>query len=185
MARIKYNVITHGVSGKLGDLVVFMQRYGKTFIGKIPSRTNVVTEDQLKVREAFGKAVKYAKAAMKNQALRTMYEQRAEGGVTAFNLAFVDFYKPPVIDEINTSAYTGIAGSLIKVKATDDNLVTGVELTVIGSGGNVLETGAAMLNADGEWEYATRFGNPDLADTQIKVVAKDHPGNMTEMVKDL
>ena len=34
MAESKNNIITHGLSGKIGDLIVFSQRDGKTFAAK-------------------------------------------------------------------------------------------------------------------------------------------------------
>ena len=37
MAKSNNNVITHGLSGKVGDIIVFSQRGGKTIISKAPS----------------------------------------------------------------------------------------------------------------------------------------------------
>ena len=36
MAKQTNNVVTHGLSGKVGDLLVFRQRAGKTVVGKAP-----------------------------------------------------------------------------------------------------------------------------------------------------
>ena len=36
MAKQSNNVVTHGLSGKVGDLLVFSQRAGKTVVGKAP-----------------------------------------------------------------------------------------------------------------------------------------------------
>jgi hypothetical protein len=36
MARSSHNVVVHNLSGKVGDLLVFRQRHGKTFVRKYP-----------------------------------------------------------------------------------------------------------------------------------------------------
>lgn len=36
MAESKNNIVTHGLSGKVGDLLVFSQRNGKTIVSKAP-----------------------------------------------------------------------------------------------------------------------------------------------------
>jgi len=36
MAESKNNIITHGLSGKVGDLIVFSQRNGKTIVSRAP-----------------------------------------------------------------------------------------------------------------------------------------------------
>src|SRR5437870_225150 len=107
MAKLIYNVVSHGVSGKIGDLVVFTQRHGKTFIGKVPRRKDKRSQSQLAVREKFVRAVVYAKASMKDPSVKALYEPRAKDGVIPFNLAIADFFTAPVIEDIITSGYTG------------------------------------------------------------------------------
>ena len=51
MAKSRNNIVTHGMSGKIGDLLVFRQRFGKTIVGKIPNRTAEATEGQNAVKE--------------------------------------------------------------------------------------------------------------------------------------
>jgi len=47
MAESKNNIITHGLSGKVGDLIVFSQRNGKTFVSKAPrKKTKEDTKNQ-------------------------------------------------------------------------------------------------------------------------------------------
>ena len=36
MAESKNNIVSHGLSGKVGDLLVFSQRNGKTVVSKVP-----------------------------------------------------------------------------------------------------------------------------------------------------
>jgi hypothetical protein len=186
MAKSKRNVITHGLSGMVGDLVVFSQRHGETILGKIPFNSGKVTPDQQVVREKFQKAVSYANASLKNPAIKALYERRAGKGVTSFNLAIADFFAAPVISEIITSAYTGAAGSRIEVHATDDTKVTEVKLSIIATDGSAVEEGAAQQDADtGYWFYTATAANASLAGSKITVVAKDLPGNTTPAEKVL
>lgn len=184
MARSRHNVITHGLTGKVGDLVLFSQRFGKTIMGKIPILTAEPSEKQLAVREKFLKAVKYASAALKDPASKAMYALKAGGGITTFNLAVVDFFTPPVISEINTTAYTGIAGSHIDVLATDDTRVQSVKCSITNAGGQPIEEGLAVQDAvTGRWLYASTVVNANLAGTKITVVATDLPGNAATEIK--
>ena len=52
MAKQGYNVVTHGTSGKIGDLLVFRQRDGKTIISKIPQKRK---KDGLWISKTVGK----------------------------------------------------------------------------------------------------------------------------------
>ncbi len=49
MAESKNNIITHGLSGKVGDLIVFSQRNGKTIVSKAPK--DKTAEDSQKQKD--------------------------------------------------------------------------------------------------------------------------------------
>jgi hypothetical protein len=180
MASVKYNVVTHGVSGKVGDLLIFSQRFGKTIIGKIPLNSGKLSDKQRLAREKFLKAVAYAKSSMADPALRAIYEQNAGEGVTAANRAVADFFSMPVISGITLSNYTGMAGDKIEVQATDDTKVTEVLVRIEAADGSLIEEGSAMQQQDSDkWVYAATAGNPSLSGTKITATAKDLPGNST------
>jgi hypothetical protein len=180
MAISNRNVITHGLSGKVGDLVLFSQRFGATVMGKIPVRKKEPTARQLAVQEKFRLAAAYAKACLLDPQRKAIYAQRAGGGVTAFNLAFSDFHYAPVINDIIVAAYTGLPGSTIGVQATDDTKVTDVTVSITNPSGTLLEEGPAALNPEnGHWIYTTTMANATLAGSKVSVTVKDIPGNMT------
>ena len=180
MANSERNVIVHGLSGKVGDLVIFSRRHGKTILGKIPLRTGKVSADQKAAREKFLKAVSYAKTSLRDPDIKALYAQKAGGGVTPFNLAIGDFFTPPVIVDIITAAYNGTAGSKIEVHATDDTKVTGVNVSILAADGSVIEEGVAVEDAEsGFWFYTTTVLNASLSGSKITVAAKDLPGNST------
>jgi hypothetical protein len=184
MAKFKYNPITHGLSGNFADLMIFIQRHGKTFLGKIPARSGKVSPDQEAIRVKFNQAAKYAKSCIKNPDTKALYAQKAGGGVTPFNLAFADFFTPPVVDNILTNGYTGVVGSRVEVQATDDTKVTGVHVSLSAANGTLIEEGAAVQDADtDQWVYTARVTNASLPGTKIVAVATDLPGNTTSAEK--
>jgi hypothetical protein len=178
MAKVKYNVVTHGITGKVGDLLQFSQRFGKTIIGKIAARSNKVTEEQALVREKFRQAAAYAKSAIDDPGLKEVYNLRAVGDISAYNLAFKDFFVPPTVTAVNTSAYDGSIGSPITITATDDTKVVEVKVQIFDSNANMLEEGSATQQVDGDtWIYTASTFNNNLSDGRIMVVARDMPGN--------
>jgi len=184
MARSRNNVITHGLSGKVGDLVLFSQRFGQTFMGKIPIQTGKTSSIQRAVRDKFQLAVKYARRCLQNPALKELYAQRAGGGVTAFNLALADFFIAPVIADIITGGYTGTAGSQIEVQVTDDTKVKTVSISIIAADGTLIEEGAALQEpGTDQWLYTATVTNPLLTGSKVKAVATDLPGNFTREEK--
>jgi hypothetical protein len=46
MAKQEGNVVTHGLSGKIGDLLLFRQVGGKTIVSEIPEQSKTASEKQ-------------------------------------------------------------------------------------------------------------------------------------------
>jgi hypothetical protein len=184
MAESKNNAVTKGASGKFADIMVFSQRYGRTFLGKVPVNTSKPSTDQLAVREKFLKAVKYARFSLQDQSIKPLYAQRAGGGTTAFNLAIADFFSAPVVNEINASGYAGAAGDKIIVQATDDTKVTEVKLRIEAADGSLLEEGAVVQDGESEnWRYTATVANPAMPGSKLIAEAKDLPGNLVTLEK--
>ena len=61
MAQSKNNIITHRLSGKVGDLLVFRNRAGKTIVAFTPrARTGEPSDGQKRQQKRFQEAVVYA-----------------------------------------------------------------------------------------------------------------------------
>ena len=122
---------------------------------------------------------------MRSQEIKALYA----GGVTitktaAFRVAMSDYLNPPKIHYIRARNYTGKAGDLITVKATDDFRVVRVEVKVYNCEGKVIEKGDAV-NVKLKpfmWRYKTTLDNPKVAGSMIKARAFDRPGNEVEAV---
>jgi hypothetical protein len=181
MARSKNNVVTHGLSGKVGDMLVFSQRNGKTIVSKIPNRTAPQSDAQIQHLQKFQEAVIYAKSVMADPTTKAAYAAKAQGGVTAYNVAVADLLNAPNIESINLSAYTGKIGDKIIIRATDDFKVTKVTVTITNADNSLVEKGEAVLSANGlDWVYTAATVNADLSGDKIVVQAFDLPGNLTE-----
>lgn len=180
MARVNYNVVTHGVSGKIGDLLQFRQRNGRTIIAKIAARSGKFTPAQQQVQEKFRMATAYAKSAIKNPAIREIYESRAAGGVTPYNLALKDFFNPPVISGVDLTAYIGDVGNPISVSATDDTRLVDVTVQIFDDSDNLLEAGAAIQQGEQDvWIYMATTSNSLPSGSRVVVEVRDLPGNKT------
>ncbi|TCN60149.1 hypothetical protein D0809_09455 [Flavobacterium circumlabens] len=184
MAESKNNIITHGLSGKVGDIIVFSQRGSKTIVSKAPKeRTGEPTEKQKKQIAKFQEATIYAKAALQEAATKAIYEKGAnpEKNISAYNVAVADMLGAPKIEEIDLSQYKGKKGDTISVKVTDDFKVVAVKVLIENADGTLVEEGNAKISANGlDWIYTATKENDDLTGDKITIQATDLPDNLTE-----
>jgi hypothetical protein len=181
MAESKNNVITHGLSGKFGDLVVFRQRAGKTLATKAPgSRETAPSQAQQNVRQRFQRAAIYGKSVLANPTAKQAYAAAAANGQSAYNVAFADFFHAPDIAQVDLSGYTGQAGEPIRIKVTDDFKVKTVKVQIHNEDGTLVEEGQATQLGDGpDWTYTTTSSNPSIIGDKITIIATDNPDNLT------
>ena len=91
MAKQKNNVVTYGLSGKIGDLLVFRQVAGKTVVAKMPQQSGKVSDKQKEHRKRFQQAVIYAKTAMSSPETGEQYRAGAKKGQVPISI------HPPII----------------------------------------------------------------------------------------
>ena len=179
MATSKNNVVTHGLSGKVGDLLVFSQRKGKTIVSRVPRRSGIFTAGQVAQQEKFAMAANYAKAAVQDPILKPGYEAKAEAdGLTSYNVAVADYLNAPEIHSVITSGYTGTIGNNILIRATDDFEVESVIVRIEKADGTIIEEGNAVIKPF-HWEYSATVANPSIAGCKIIITAFDIPQNET------
>jgi hypothetical protein len=166
----------------VGDLLTFIQRHGKTYIGKIRQKSDgTVTPKQQEARDKFLAASRYAKGVLNDPEKLAIYKEKTEPGITPFNLALADFISVPEVSGFDTTLYTGAIGGIIRITATDDNMVTEVRVRITSAAGATLEEGLAVLNAETQtFDYTATVANGVLAGSKITAFAKDLPGNVTE-----
>jgi phosphoketolase len=184
MAESKNNYVMYGMSGKLGKLLIFRQRAGKTFAMAVPNRSASFTEEQLEIQSKFKEAASWARGILKNAENRKFYSSQATGGQSAFNMAIADWFTDPEIKEIDTTDYTGVTGSVIKVLVADIIKVQSVKVSITTASGTLVEEGSAVFDADSQqWLYVAIQNNASPAGSIIKVTATDKPGNSHSLEK--
>jgi len=183
MAKVGKNIVTTGMTGKMGDLIVFRLSGGQTIVATKPFKSHVeLTQAQKVQQRKFQHAVLYGKSIFSNPALKAQYQAKANEKESAYNVAVADFLNAPDIDEIDVSNYTGQAGSTIRVSVTDDFMVTGVQVEIYTDDGELVETGDAVQDANlSDWLFTATVSNGSIAGDKIVIKAYDLPGNLTQM----
>lgn len=182
MATIKDNIAMKGMSGKLGDILVYRQRGGKTIVSKTPTKTAKMTDKQLAHAQKFKAASTYAKNALLDPTLKDLYtaEAKKRNIANAYNMALADYLKSPVINNIDHSGYTGgTTGEKIITEVEDNFKVIKVSVKIVAKDKSTLEEGEATLS-NGKWKYATTSLNATLQGTKIIISATDRPNNTTK-----
>jgi len=183
MAFVKSNIFTKGASGTVGDMMNFRVRKGKTVIAvKRGPSTKPPTAEQQETNERFITASLYAQDAMKDPAIKALYQKAAKGGQTAYNVALRDAMNPPVIDGVDISGYKGTVGDLIAVKARDVITPASVKVAIFSETGVLLEQGDAVIKTNDRrfWIYTVTTANAALTGTRVVATATDLPGNEAE-----
>jgi hypothetical protein len=187
MAVSKKNIIIEGLSGKIGNLVFRRRKTdGKVFVAVPPSpHRTAPTGEKKRMNDKFKRAVLYGKSVIANPATKALYAQSISGGQTAFNLAVADFLNAPVIEEIDVSSYTGKAGSVIRIKATDNFKVASVLVKIADADGTQIEVGEAVMDKGDElyWHYIAAEDNNRVVGSRVIVTASDMPRNETVQEK--
>lgn len=183
MAKSRNNVVTHGLSGKVGNMLVFKQLNGNTIVANPPRKNNrQLSEKQAAHTQRFAEAIIYAKAAMSIPETKLAYAAVTTVGITPFNVAMADKMRAPEIQEVNLDAYTGKPSDVIVVKATDDFKVTQVTVEIQHADGSLVEKGDAVFSETGlEWQYKAVSNNNAVQGCKVIARAMDLPGNVTEL----
>jgi hypothetical protein len=189
MAHSNNSVVTGKFSGSLGNEIVFRSWDGKTVVAKSPGpRTGEATPAQVKTKEKFLFASRYAKAVMNNPdpSLAEAYAMTLKPRQNLYSRIMQDFLTQPVVSEIKSTGYTGAPGGKITVRATDDFRVTGVRVEIYAPGGALLEGGNAVQDLNGlDWTYTALQNQGQVVGTRIKAIATDVPGNEGTLEKTL
>ena len=185
MAKVRNNLVIHGLSGMLGkQLVVRAKKNGSFVVAAAPRRgAGPPSDAQKQQRERFRQALLYAKGA---QAREEYQEAAAARGQSARNVAVADFMRPPEIRAIDLSGYDGAPEQTIRITAVDDVKVNTVGILIATEDGNLVEKGSAIASAnDGTlWTYTTTAAAPHSA-VKIVVDVADLAGHVTEKTEAL
>jgi hypothetical protein len=175
MAKVILNGPATVFRGKIGNMIFRQMPNGTIVVSSAPPKLTGRHKKRAKLKRStkqkaqnsrFKDAVWYAKAAQ----IQPIYAELAAVRPmnTAYSLALGDYLKPPVIHRIER------AEGCIWVEASDNIMVTRVQITVLDQDGGVLEKGEAVQGEGDWWKFASQAeGKTILAE------AWDLPGNMT------
>ena len=186
MPKFNQNKRKTDLSAMLSGSVVLTTWHGRTVVSQKPpppKRTKNSPGQQESI-DRFRRAHEYAEGVLKSDEKKALYAKGIKAQKTsAHAVAFQDYLTPPVIHYIRVYNYTGKAGDVITVKATDDFRVEGVKIRILDSKGEVLEKGNAERYPRKPfiWKYATTVANKNFKGTTFEVTAIDIPGNETVM----
>ena len=167
MAQVTDNLITEGLSGKLGRRLVFRHmKDGRTILATRPDYTDHEwTADQRTHHSRFQQAAAYARVASKTNPL---YAELARGTAkNAYNLALSDWFHAPVIHGVTRQ------DGRICIDVTDNVQVAKVLITILDEEGGTVAQGQAVWVEDDRWEYETSTVG------KVLVEAFDLAGNAT------
>jgi len=177
MPKLEMDPPYRHVRGRIGGLVYMRGRNGTTNIARARRADAPLSPAQQAFREQFIAAAAYAKAAIVDPVLGPRYAAAAEAaGQQPYPLAVADFLKKPVVEAIDPSAYHGVIGDVIAVRAVDDFEVTGVAVAIRDGTDTVLEQGAAVL-VNGQWHYTATTAIAAGTAVTIAAMASDQPGH--------
>jgi hypothetical protein len=167
------------LSGLLGEIITVRKVNGHIVITNRPKRVAPKpTGKQPAIRSNFYDAAKYANRQTANPETNALYATRiTRKKRSSYLVALADYLNKPKVRSIDTSDYDGSIGCNLIVDATDDFMVTRVEIRITGPGGKVIEKGEAQTENDGHhlWTYKTTIANPNLKGTIIRAKAFDMP----------
>jgi hypothetical protein len=174
MAQVKNNQFVKGVSGRLGEDLVYRQVGDQTIVTKRGVITGAPTARQSAIRNRFAEATQFASVAIEHPATSVEYKLMAEvqGLKSAYIAAVADFLTEPEISTVYTSRYMGKIGDVIIIKPKHLYKIVALTVTILKPDGSVLETGAAVAN-ELKWRYTATVNNANVAGSKVRVVAKD------------
>ncbi|MBS1977434.1 MAG: hypothetical protein JST46_08685 [Bacteroidetes bacterium] len=190
MAKFNKNNTDMDISALTGNSVVVTTWHGRTVYSKKPSppkREHNSQKQQTSI-DRFKAAHYYAEQALKSEEKKALYAKGVKKGKTSAHMvAFQDFLTPPVIHYIRAYDYGGNVGDEITIKASDDFRVETVSIKIHDGEGKLLEQGNAERypRKPQIWKYKTTVANPSLKGTTVHALAKDLPGNKTQMKAEI
>lgn len=148
MATVRNNLLVSGLSGMLGNTIVFKKWQGKTLVTSRPRAPRKQSAQQKANRSRFRQATLFARQAMLNAEMKAYYQAKAKKLKlpNAYTAAITDYMRSPQVKKTN------IVGNRVTYSIAKRNFdLKKVAITVPGSGARVYP---AVHQSGGEWTVA-------------------------------
>lgn len=188
MSKIRNNPIMKGVSGMLGDIVVYRKHRDGVVMANRPKKRDALTPKQEQAKTRFLTAVQYAKKQMADPALKAAYEPGPNSPFnSAYAAAVADFLSAPKINNIDASKYQGAVNDVLQINASDNFKVTSVHVAIYRADKSLLEQADAIPLDIGvnEYIYKATQANAAVVGSKVIVTVRDKPGNIVAEEKVL
>jgi hypothetical protein len=182
MSKIKNNPLLKGLSGMLGDVIVFRESRGGMVMANRPKKPATPSGHQLVTKDKFMEATAYAKGQMLDALSKAEYQAAVNDKTnSAYAVALTDYLKGPRIMSVNVADYNGAIGSRIDIRAIDNFRVQSVRVEIRDSLNAILEQGEAVNDPINSifWFYTAQQNIAIAAGMNVRVVVTDKPGNAT------
>ena len=102
MPIFKDNIVTEGLSGMLGDVIVFRQLRGKTIVANRPRKPRFESAHQRENRLRFRQASTFAKRVLQDPEKKAYYLSKARklNLPNAYTAALTDYMRKPAITAV-------------------------------------------------------------------------------------
>lgn len=186
MSKVEMHAPFTTFSGTIGKLV-YRKVKGKTIVAMKPDPERPLSEKEVAHRQVFSQASTWAKAALQDEDLGPFYEALGKKrDLKAHAAAVSDFLKPPTLEALDLSDYTGLAGQRIYFRASDNGGIANATVTISDGGIEVMESGQAaeVDPGTGYWSYSASRSIPTGVQVAVTVKVSDRPGNVMELTEE-
>jgi hypothetical protein len=199
MAIIKDNILTEGLSGMIGDVIVFRQLRGKTIVANKPRRPRSESAPQRENRLRFRTASAFAKLALKDPQKKAYYVAKARklNLPNAYTAALTDYMRKPAITAVKCKDASRGRMTITAGKAGFS--LASVTVTLLNSEGTSMAAGSAVLKDRRKNEWSVKLGDRSFSEggtsptnliamnktdrecvCRVMVTARDHVGNSVD-----
>jgi hypothetical protein len=185
MAISKDNILTEGLSGMIGNVIVFKTVRGKTIMANRPRKPTRQSDLQRANRSRFRNATALAHAVMRDPQKKAYYWEKARKLKlpNAYTAAITDYMRRPAVTKVETPKNSGSAGKRLMITAGKKEFaLTSVEVNLVDKQGISLGNRTAALVNQQKHLWVSHVPD-DVSENvaQIIVTAIDAAGNITRI----
>ena len=181
MARLKLNPMSGGLRGRIGDLI-FRRVNGKTIVTSYSEKAQKPSAAQLKSREKFQAASRYAQSVARDLSLMEEYLAIAKHKklYSAHVAASVDYLSKIKLEAIRILPVPDDKKAMFSIKLVDNYKGKSMHVTISNKDGTLIERGEASFTfGDSFWIYNSTTLQVIPNDLNFKLVVTDRMGNVS------